>query len=228
MAMSTSSSQTTAQAIRKTTPSQTTVPVPRNLLVWLTVGVGGTFLFVVIYLIEGATRPGFSAWQDTISSLSFGPYGWVQQANFMLCGVSCLLLAVVWRQVLKGGVCATWYPIMRAVEGVGLIGLGIFRVDPLHTASMVVTIVAMVGGLFVIARRFWGDPNWRGWATFSIACGVWPNLVMPLFGVALNPHSVLAGYTGLIERLATSPDIVWGVVLLIPLWAGTKLVQKRA
>jgi hypothetical protein len=28
---------------------------------------------MVIYLIEGVTRPGYSAWQQTISSLSFGP-----------------------------------------------------------------------------------------------------------------------------------------------------------
>lgn len=188
----------------------------------------GTVLFVVIYSIEGVTRPGYSAWQQTISSLSFGPGGWIQQANFIMCGVSVLWLAFVWRQILKGGVCARWYPIIHALEGVGLIGLGFFRQDPLHTASMVVTVGAMSIGLFVIARRFWGDPQWRGWATFSIVCGLWPNLVMPLFGVALAPHSPLSGYTGLIERVATSPDILWGVVILIPLWAGRKLMRSDA
>lgn len=63
---------------------------------------------------------------------------------------------------------------------------------------------------------------------FSIVCGLWPNLVMPLFGVALAPHSPLSGYTGLIERVATSPDILWGVVILIPLWAGRKLMRSDA
>ncbi len=195
---------------------------------WLTIGEAGTLLFVVIYLIEGAIRPGFSAWQQTISSLSFGPEGWMQRANFALCGVSVLVLAVVWRQILKGGVCATWYPILRGMEGVGLIALAIFTEDPLHTASMVVTLAGMSLGLFVIARRFWGDPQWRGWGMFSVACGLWPNVVLPLFGVALNGHTALSGYAGLLERLATSPDIFWGAVVLIPLWAGRKLMRPNA
>ena len=205
-----------------------TAPVPRKLLWWLTIGVAGTVLFVVIYLIEGATRPGYSAWSQTISSLSIGPAGWVQRANFMLCGVSVLWLAYVWRRILKGGVCARWYPIVHAVEGVGLIALGVFTWDPPHTVSLVVTVVAMTLSLLIIARRFWGDPQWRGWGFFTLACGIWPSLVMPLFGLALNPHSVFSGYTGLIERLATSPDIVWGVAILIPLSAGRRLMRPTA
>src|SRR5262245_53119005 len=55
------------------------VPIPRHVLMRLTVGVAGTVLFLTIYLIEGATRPGYNAWQQTISSLSFGPGGWLQR-----------------------------------------------------------------------------------------------------------------------------------------------------
>lgn len=212
----------------RTTPKITHLtPVPRALRVWLTLGVAGTVLFAVIYSIEGVTRPGYNAWQQTISSLSFGPDGWMQRANFILCGVSVIGLAFVWRRILKSGVCATWYPVIHGIEGVGLIGLGIFTEDPVHTASLVVTVGAMSLGFFVIARRFWRNPEWRGWTAFSVACGLWPNLVMPLFGVALAPHSPLVGYTGLIERVATSADIVWGVVLLVPMWAGWRLMQPR-
>jgi hypothetical protein len=196
------------------------VPVPRNLLVPLTVGVAGTVLFLVIYLIEGATRPGYNAWQQTISSLSFGPEGWIQRANFILCGLSVLWLALVWRRILAGGVGARWYPIVHGLEGVGLIGVGIFTLDPLHTACLIVIVSAMSVSLLVISRRFWSTPHWRGWAWFTLACGLWPMVVMSFFGIALSPHSALSPYAGLIERLATSPDIVWGAALLIPLWAG--------
>jgi hypothetical membrane protein len=231
--MSTSFGQTSSA--RSSTPSRgagsesvASVAVPRKLLWWLTIGVAGTVLFAVFYLIEGAIRPGYSLWQQTISSLSFGPEGWMQRANFIFCGVSVLWLAYVWRQILKGGVCATWYPIVHTIEGVGLVALGIFRLDPFHTVSMTVTIIGMTLSLLIIARRFWGDPRWRGWGFFAVACGVWPSLVMPLFGLALNPQSVFSGLTGLIERLATSPDIVWGVVILIPLWAGRPLMRPTA
>lgn len=204
------------------------LPVPRRLLLWLTVGVAGTVLFSIIYLIEGVTRPGYDGWQQTISALSLGPYGWIQQLNFALCGVSVLWLAYVWHKILAGGVCATWYPIIRGIEGLGLIAIAIFTQDPLHTAFLIVIVNAMSLGLFVIARRFWRNPDFRGWTTFSVACGLWPMIVMPLFGVALNAHSVFSGYAGLFERLATNADTIWGVVLLIPLWAGRRLMQSKA
>lgn len=100
------------------------VPVPRRLLMWLTYGVAGTILFPIIYLIECATRPGYNAWQQAISTLSLGPGGWIQQANFIMCGASIIWLACVWHQILRGVVCARWYPIVRGIEGVALILVG--------------------------------------------------------------------------------------------------------
>jgi hypothetical protein len=193
-------------------------PIPRTLLLWLTWGVAGTVLFPIIYTLEGATRPGYDPWGQTISSLSHGPGGWIQQLNFVVCGVSILWSAFVWRKILKGGVCATWYPIIRVIEGFGLIGVAVFSQDPLHTVFLVVIVVAMTLGLFVIARRFWKHPLWRGWVTFSVVCGLLPMVVMPFFGVALNTHSVFSGYAGLFERLATNADTLWSLVLLIWLW----------
>ena len=193
-------------------------PLSHSLLILLTCGVAGTVLFPVIYVLEGATRPGYDAWRQTISALTMGPGGWIQQLDFALCGVSVLWMAFVWRKILKGGVCATWYPIIRGIEGLGLIAIAIVTQDPLHTIFLIVIVNAMCFGLFVIARRFWKQPLWRGWATFSVACGLWPMVVMPIFGVALNTHGVLSGYAGLFERLATNADTIWSLVLLARLW----------
>ena len=113
---------------------------------------------------------------------------------------------------------ARWYPVVHGLEGLGLLGVGILTQDPLHTACLIVIVSAMSVGLLVIARRFWSTPRWRGWAWFTVVCGLWPMVAMPFFGMALNPHSGLNPYAGLIERLATSPDIVWGLVILLPLW----------
>ena len=193
-------------------------PLSRSLLILLTCGVAGTALFPIIYVLEGATRPGYDAWRQTISALTLGPGGWIQQLDFALCGVSVLWMAFVWRKILKGGVCATWYPIIRGIEGLGLIAIAILTQDPLHTVFLVVIVNAMCFGLFVVARRFWKQPLWRGWATFSVACGLWPMIVMPIFGVALNTHGVLSGYAGLFERLATNADTIWSLVLVARLW----------
>lgn len=192
--------------------------IPRTFLLWLTVGTAGTVLFPVIYLIEGVSRPGYDAWAQTISALSLGPTGWIQQFNFAFCGLSVLWSAYAWRKILAGGVCATWYPLIRGIEGVGLVAIAIFTQDPLHTIFMVVIVDAMSLGLFVIARRFWRNPRFRGWAAFSVACGLWPMVLMPFFGIALNSHSLFVGYAGLFERLATNADTVWSVALVAYLW----------
>jgi|SRR5690349_2085343 len=193
-------------------------PVPHKLRWWLTFGFAGTVLFPIIYLIEGATRPGYDPLRQTISALSLGPDGWIQQLNFALCGISVLWMAFVWRKILAGGVCATWYPILRGLEAVGLFGVAILTRDPVHTVFLVVIVNAMCFGLFVIARRFWKRPLWRGWAAFSVACGLLLLVFMSFFGLGLNPHSALAGYAGLFERLATNADTIWSLVVLIRLW----------
>jgi uncharacterized protein DUF998 len=77
-----------ASSVQGTADPLAATPIPRTLLLWLTFGVAGTVLFPIIYVIEGATRPGYDAWRQTISSLSLGPGGWIQQLNFALCGVS--------------------------------------------------------------------------------------------------------------------------------------------
>ena len=214
------------------------MPLSRSWLILLTVGIAGTVLFPIIYLIEGATRPGYDAWQQAISALSLGPGGWIQQLDFAICGVSVLWSAFVWRKILAGGVCATWYPLIRGVEGVGLLAIAIFSQDPgygyppgtpggpgpstlggtLHLVFTILIVQAMCLGLFVIARRFWKNPNFHGWVAFSVACGLLPMVLMPFFVVAQNTHSTFNGYAGLFERLATNADTIWSLVLLARLW----------
>jgi hypothetical membrane protein len=38
-------------------------------------GVIGPLLFIAVFLIEGATRPGYSAWRNLVSQLATGPGG---------------------------------------------------------------------------------------------------------------------------------------------------------
>jgi hypothetical protein len=213
-------------------------PVPRALLLWLTLGVVGAVLFTTTYLIEDATRPGYNGWQQAISALSLGPGGWIQQANFVVFGVCTLCMAVAWRKVLKGGVGAISYPIIRGIEGLGGILVGFFSQDPvpgyppgtrltpptihgeIHFIGSFVIIGATTLGLFVIAWRFARDLHWWGWAVYSAISGILILVFMSLFGMA--QHS---GYAGLFERLAASTETVWGVLLLARLWAGTKFMR---
>lgn len=212
-------------------------PVPRGLLLWLTYGTLAPALFTAVYVVEGATRPGYDAWRHSISALSLGPDGWMQQANFVFLGLNVLCVAVVWRRVLAGGPGATWYPLMRGLEGVSLVLIGLFSTDPepgyppgaapvpafstvsgiVHFACLFAIILAMMVGLFIMARRLRGDLAWRGWVLYSVLSALMINLLIALFGVANGHHFA---YAGVLERLATNVEAIWGLALLARLRAG--------
>jgi Protein of unknown function (DUF998) len=214
------------------------IPLPRTLLLWLTVGVAGAVLFTMIYLIEAATRPGYSAWQQPVSALSLGPGGWVQQANFVVYGVCTLCMAVAWRKVLIGGVGALSYPIIRGIEGLVAILVGFFSQDPagyppgttvttltlhgeIHILGAFVLVGTIVFAFLVMAWRFARDLHWWGWAAYSVLSALLTLVFMALFGMA-QQHG---GDAGLFERLAVSTEPIWGVLLLARLWVGTRFMR---
>lgn len=52
------------------------------------VGALGAILFVIVFLLDGITRPGYSPTRHTVSALALGPRGWLQRTNFVVCGAA--------------------------------------------------------------------------------------------------------------------------------------------
>jgi hypothetical protein len=63
----------------------------------------GPPLFVATFLIEGATRRGYDPVRLQVSYLSLGDQGWIQIANFCVCGVLAIFFAWGLRQALQSG-----------------------------------------------------------------------------------------------------------------------------
>ena len=202
-------------------------------------GAIGPLLFVIVLLIEGATRPGYSAWHNYGSSLSLSDLGWMQIANFLACGLLTLGFAVGLRQVLQTGRGSVWGPILIGVFSVALIVAGLFVTDSslgyppgthgsgpqtlhgiIHGVAGLITFSSLAIASFVMARRFAGDPNWKGWAVYSIVTGV---LVIVSFIAAtavsaLDESGVLPGSpTGLLQRIGIIAGWVWIALLAIRL-----------
>ena len=196
----------------------------------ITGGAIGPLLFILVLLVEGATRPGYDAWRQAGSALSLSDQGWMQITNFIVCGLLILGFAVGVRQTFRRGRGATWGPILLAVVGAGLIVAGIFVTDPaqgyppgtpdgptLHTTlhgniHFFIGGIAFFSGLpascFVFARRWASDPQWKGWAAFSVVAGV---LMLAFFvAFAFVAASVQGGESaGLLERISISIGMVW-------------------
>lgn len=198
-------------------------------------GAVGPLLFIAVLLIEGATRPGYSAWHNYGSSLSLGDQGWMQIANFLICGLLVLGFAIGLRQVFHTGRGSVWGPILLGVFGAALIVAGLFVTDPslgyppgttssgpqtlhgtIHGVAGLVTFTSLSFASFVIARRFVGNPNWKGWAIYSNITGA----VVLLFFIAsttvsaLDENGALPGSpTGLFQRIAIIAG--WGWIALL-------------
>jgi uncharacterized membrane protein YhaH (DUF805 family) len=141
-------------------------------------------LFIAASLTQAFTRKGFDLGRHPISLLSLGAPGWVQIANFVVCGILYMLGAVGLRQTLRqsrGG------PLLIGVTGVGLIIAGGFTADPgagfppgapsgaptmswhglLHEFGFLLTFVAAISASVVLARRYAAQRR-RGWLVAAL------------------------------------------------------------
>jgi hypothetical protein len=190
----------------------------------------GALLFTVIYLLEGAMRPGYDAWQQPISALSLGPGGWAQQANFVVYGALLVLSSVGWYRFLSPVRGAIWFPLLQSIGGLCLIGAGVFSTDPfpgyppgvrldastmhgtLHGIFAWVLILALAMSCFALATlvRSAQVPQRRGWYAYSLVTGI---LILIFWGAFLDGASGqlagLAPLAGLAERLSALSHDLW-------------------
>ena len=201
-----------------------------RLLLWS--GVVGPLLFVTVFLIEGAVRPGYNAWRTTISTLSLSDRGWTQIANFHLFGLLTLCFAVGLKRMLKTGIASLSGPVMFAIIGIGLILAGIFVTDPclgyplhspprspeslhgtIHNLAALTVFLTLPAICFVMGRRFARDPIWRSWSMLSRIAGALVLIFFAWFFTSVSASadalSVEAVHAGLLERITSMIGCFW-------------------
>jgi hypothetical membrane protein len=187
-------------------------------------GAFGAVLFTVVYLVEGATRPGYNAWRQPASDLSVGPGGGVQVVSFIICGLLFLGFAVGLNRASR------WAAILVAIAGVGLLIAGVFVTDPapgyppgsfgpestvhgtIHLVASFLVFTALPVACFVLALWF-ARATKRGWAIYSVASGFLMWTALAAFGAA-NGHG---GPAGVFERLAIGTGWLWIAVVALRL-----------
>lgn len=144
-------------------------------------------LFLCIVLIQDYSRPGYDPRLVPLSLLSLGEFGWIQIANFLICGALNLCYAAGLRKSLRYYPGGMWAPILIGGYGVGLVVVGVFTTDPslgfppgtaapngptwhgaIHALGGLFTFVCLTAALGVLARVFIARRE-RAWACF---CGL--------------------------------------------------------
>lgn len=192
-------------------------------------GVVGPPLFIVVFLIEGATRPGYSAWRNYVSQLATGDGGWVQVVNFLVCGTLVLAFAAALRVAMTGSRGSIGAPVLFGVFGVALLVAGIFSTDPalgypvgapqvhtthglIHGLAGLVAFTSLPAACFVMAWHFAAEPGARRWMVYSLAVGV---LIIVTF-FASNVAATMDGSgnlpnapTGFFQRIGIIAGWTW-------------------
>ena len=91
-------------------------------------GALGAWLFVVTFAVDGWTRPGYRPVRHPVSALALGPRGWLQTANFVLCGLAITAGAVA----LPARLGSLALGIVIAVFGLALVASGVFPMDAMR------------------------------------------------------------------------------------------------
>lgn len=205
-------------------------------------GVVGPPLFVLVLLIEGATRPGYSAWRTDGSYLALSNQGWEQIANFLVCGALCIAFAVGLQRLWRTGRASVWGPRLVGLFGLGLLIAGVFVTDPgqgyppgapvnagLHTVhgwihginGLLLFLVVLPAACFVLARRFAADPQHRRWATYSWLTGALILVIALPINTIVVPSAEYFGLPvveGLIQRIEITLGWAWIALSALQLW----------
>lgn len=215
-------------------------PVPRAEYVRLRRAVLLTAVFLIAVVTQGAARPDFDAWHQSISALSLGSRGWIQDAFFLLLGSALLSTVPSWHRILRRGVGQRSYPVLTALTGLSLFAAAWWPQDPapgydpeqlglvlptaiglLHLAVAGVGAFSSIAAMLVMAARFRQHPDWNAWARPTCLAAALATVCVVIYAVwSVEP----TGYAGAFERLVVVVPWVWGYALVRRLGKGVPFV----
>ena len=175
-------------------------------------GAVGPVMFTVTFLVLERLRSGeFSPAQQPVSALEAGPYGWVQQASFVVFGLLTLVFAVGLHRGLRPTRWGIAGPALLGVSGAALLLAAAIPLrqdsagevyDPGgHVVAGSAFFVASAVGLVVLSRRIAADPAWSSLARWTLAAGLTCVIaaVVMRFG-AIPEQAPLHEWVGLLQR----------------------------
>lgn len=192
-------------------------------------GIVGPLLFIVVFLVEGFTRPGYSQWRHYVSQLATGPGGWVQVVNFLVCGTLVLTFAIGLRFALQGSRGSIGGPTLLGLFALALLVAGVFSTDPglgypvgapgvhtthglIHGLAGLASFSLLPATAFVLAWHFAAEPGAKRWTAYSIVVGV----LLIVFFIASTTVSAMDGSgrwpnapTGFLQRIAIITGWTW-------------------
>jgi len=194
------------------------VPMTKLLLAC---GVIAGPLFVAVFLIAGATRPGYDAITSAVSQLALGDRGWLQTLNFLVGGSLLIAFGVgLWRTAPDNAIVSRLGPSLIGLVGIGLVAAGVFPIgDELHVMASMVVFVGLPVTCVAFAASFRRQHS-RGWVLYSLATGLLLAVLVVGLIPALDGGGPFANVAGLVQRATIGVWFAWVTLVALHLWRG--------
>jgi len=204
-----------------------------HLSVWA--GIIGPILYILVFTLDGALRPGYSAYREAASYLLLDSRGWLEIVNFIVFGFLLIAFAFGFLYRMSGVLSTGWLRTstgLLVLVGVGFFMAAMFLPDPfgepqhtlhamLHNVAFTVVFFPLGMACVLIGSQLRKIVGWRivGWYTMIIGI---PICFIALASLNFQPSTPPA-WGGLFERVFFVIVFAWYVIM-----ASRMLKRERA
>jgi hypothetical membrane protein len=196
-------------------------------------GIAGPLVFALGVVAGQELWRTYNPVNDYMSELAVGPYGWLQDAVFMISGSLIAAFGIGLRRHLSAGRYGRYGAAAIVVSGLSLALLGLFVTNVpghygspagfIHARLFELCEAASIAAIAFLYLHFRRDPVWGRMARYALATGGALLVVM-----AADWVHATDGWRGIQQRLVALVLFVWLEALAIKLWRLARREVRRA
>jgi hypothetical protein len=152
-----------------------------RLRVLALLGIFGQAIFILVVVLLPFFQPGYSSFDDPISALLIGSYGFVLSGALFAAGVGSVVLGFGIHQATRGARWGLLGSILIMLWGIGFAFAGIVFTDAqgrltdaartLHGSAVGLAFLSVVPGILMVSKVFARDARWSSFYPLSMALG---------------------------------------------------------
>lgn len=184
----------------------------------------GPMIFIVVTAVLGIIQPGYNPVYRTVSSLVWGPHGWMQTLAFIIFGFLMTVFAIRFYYEFRSASENVKYSVtVFLLVSAGFFIIGIFPGQRSGTAVTLATtihwnttkIISLLfpAGCLLAGLSFRNNARWRGFYIYTIIA-VFISFCLIILGLVT---ALKAPWMGLYERIYLLNGFIWIEVISIRL-----------